>query len=723
LPVATNEAGTSVIEGVNARLRAHSVDPGRVSAFLVMPVIALVLRQLWNVPWGVVVQGLIIGGLTALVALGIALVYRANRIINFAQGDLGAVPATLAVLLIMSLGVPYVVGFATGLVAAIVLGVLVETLIIRRFFRAPRLILTVATIGLAQVLAACGLLLPNLFDSSTFAPRLEPPFHLTFTVNPIRFEATDILTLLVVPIAFVALALFLRRSSVGIAIRAAAERADRASTLGIPVKRLHTVVWVVATVLAFVAMFLRAGVVGPQIGSVLGPGILLRVLAAAVIGRMERFPTIAAAALGLGIVEQDIFWHWHEASYIDPALFIVILGALLLIRQSRRTSRIDSDETSTWQAAREVRPVPRELVRLPEVRYARWGLGLALCAFLLTLPAWLDQSRVNLAAAIVIFGIIGLSLVVLTGWAGQVSLGQMAFVGIGAAVGGSLTSRLGWDLSIALLVAGLVGAVVAVIIGFPAIRRGGLTLAVMTLAFALAASSYFLNRQFFSDWLPALRIDRPPIFGSVDVASETRFYYLTLACLVIALAMVRGVRRSRTGRVLIGIRENERAARAFGVDATRTKLAAFAFSGFLAAFAGALFVHHQTGLGTAPYAPEESLTVFTMVVIGGLGSVPGALLGATYVRGVDWFVPSDYRFLATGAGLLLVLMIAPGGLGAVMYDVRDWYLRKVAHRRGVIVPSLVADTRQPEPVPRAAQADAAAEAEEAADAVSQGLHT
>jgi branched-chain amino acid transport system permease protein len=714
------------VDGVSTRRVAgdtiwwRSPQAGQLAAFLVMPVCALVLRQAWNVPWGVVVQGLVIGGLTSLVALGIALVYRANRIVNFAQGDLGAVPATLAVLLIMSTGLPYLLGFATGLAAAVVLGVLVETLIIRRFFRAPRLILTVATIGLAQVLAACGLLLPNLFDTTAIGPRLEPPFHWSFTVNPIRFDSTDVLTLLVVPAAFLALALFLRRSSIGIAIRAAAERADRASTLGIPVKRLHTIVWVIATVLAFIAMFLRAGVVGPQIGSVLGPGILLRTLAAAVIGRMERLPTIAAAALGLGVVEQDIFWHWHEAAYIDPALFVVVLGALLLIGRSRRASRFEADDTSTWQEAREVRPVPRELVGLPEVRAARWGVALAVVAFLLTLPTWLDESRINLAAAIVIFGIIGLSLVVLTGWAGQVSLGQMAFVGVGAAVGGALTSSAGWDLSLAVIVAGFVGALVAVVIGFPSLRRRGLTLAVTTLAFGLATSSYFLNRTFFT-WLPPQRIDRPDLFGAIDISTETRFYYLTLVGLLLALAMVRGVRRSRTGRVLIGIRENERAARSYGVDATRTKLAAFAFSGFLAAFAGALFVHHQTGLGTAVYAPEESLNVFSMVVIGGLGSVPGALLGATYVRGVDWFVPSSYRFLATGAGLLLVLMIVPGGLGAVLYDVRDWFLRKVAIRRGIVVPSLLADSRVPEPV--VVSEEAVEEAEEAADAILPGTYS
>ncbi|MGZ4150584.1 MAG: branched-chain amino acid ABC transporter permease, partial [Actinomycetota bacterium] len=393
------------------------------------------------------------------------------------------------------------------------------------------------------------------------------------------------------------------------------------------------------------------------------------------------------------------------------------LGALLLIGRARTSTRFDADATSTWQAAREVRPVPRELAGLPEVRAARWGVALAVVAFLVTLPLWLDESRINLAAAIVVFGTIGLSLVVLTGWAGQVSLGQMAFVGVGAAVGRALTSKAGWDLSIALIAAGLVGAAVAVVIGYPALRRRGLTLAVMTLAFGLATSSYFLNRQFFH-WLPDQRIDRPALFGSIDISTETRFYFLALVCLALTLAMVRGVRRSRTGRVLIAIRENERAARSYGIDATRTKLAAFAFSGFLAAFAGALFVHHQTGLGTAAYAPEESLNVFSMVVIGGLGSVPGALIGATYVRGVDWFVPSSYRFLATGAGLLLVLMIVPSGLGSVLYDVRDWFLRKVAARHDLVVPSLVADSRQPEPVviPEAALQ----EAEEAADAVVPG---
>src|SRR6185437_2247328 len=119
------------------------------------------VQLLWGPPAGIVVQGAILGGLSALLALGLALVYRANRILNFAQGDLGAAPASLAVLLVVTSGASWVVAFVVGIVAAVVLGAAVELLVIRRFFRSPRLILTVATIGLAQLLAGLGLLLPG----------------------------------------------------------------------------------------------------------------------------------------------------------------------------------------------------------------------------------------------------------------------------------------------------------------------------------------------------------------------------------------------------------------------------------------------------------------------------------------------------------------------------------------------------------------------------------
>jgi ABC-type branched-subunit amino acid transport system permease subunit len=739
---------------------------GLVELVAVLGSLVLVQRLVFGAPLGVVANGALVGGRIALIALGFALVYRANRIVNFAQAELGGVPATLATLLVVSWSWNYWLGFFGGLAAAVVLGVVVETLIVRRFFAAPRLVLTVATIGIAQVLTGAALLLPRAFDSTRLSEHLPQPFGATFDLSGTRFNATDILTMIAVPVAFLALALFLRFSTVGIAIVAAAERADRASTLGIPVRRLHTVVWVVATVLSFVAMFLRAGAVGLPVGEVLEPIFLVQALAAAVLGAFTRLPTVAAAGIGLGIVDQSMtFQDGTDPAYNYAVLFAIVLVALVLVRPGRRRAepfplvlavgiglavawamvvqqdgtvgmlarpgdvdwsrisllalwpvlllvgllaalarlgrngggRVDAD-ASTWRATREVRPIPRELAGLPEVVATRTALWAVLGLFLLTLPLWLSDADLGQVTVIVLFGIVAASLVVLSGWAGQVSLGHMAFVGLGAAVGGALTQSRDWDLLLSMLAAGLVGAAAAVVVGYPALRRGGLTLAVATLGFALFTWQYLLNAGIF-DWLPEGRIDPPTLLGSISLTGEnnqvaaTRLYFVALATLGLTLLMVTGLRRSRTGRVLIAIRENEAAARAYGVNASRTMLAAFALSGFLAAVAGALLIHYERTLAQESYIPQRSLELFSMVVIGGLGSLPGALLGATYVQGADFFLPDRWQYLASGAGLLLVLLMFPAGLGSLLSDLRDGALRRIARRRGLVVPSLLADVR------------------------------
>jgi len=715
----TTQVATTTSDGGITAIAARIVPSAGARRVLgwVLPLGLLACAVLvWPFPatLGVIVNGALVGGRVALIALGIALVYRANRVINFSAGDLGQVPTMFAVLCVLTAGFPYWLGAATGLVAALLVGAVVEMAIIRRFFTSPRLILTVATIGVSQVLIALALWMPSwpFFGDLTTVPRLDSPFEFKVQIGGTNFFANDLLTALAVPVCLIALGLFMKRSAAGTAIRGAAERADRAFTLGIPVHRLHTIVWVIATVLSFVAMWLRAGAVGLPIGEVLSPFFLIQALAAVVIGRMEHLPTIVVAAIGIGIVDQAMtFQPGNKPAYNDAVLFLIVLVALLV---THRPAVTRAGDVSTWRAVREIRPIPRELASLGEVRWAKWGGVALLATALVALPLWLSESRINLAAVIVVFGIVGVSLVVLTGWAGQVSLGQMAFAGIGAAIGGAITADLGWDLGIALLLGGVAGGLIAMVIGYPAIRRRGLTLAVITLAFALLTSSYLLNRDLFERFLPGSRIERPDLFGVISLQSETSYYYFCLIALLLMYLAARGVRSSRTGRALIGIRENEPAARAYGISATRTTLAAFAMSGFIAAFAGVLLVHHQNGLGIAVFLPEESLQVFSMVVIGGMGSLPGALLGATYVRGAQYFLPSEWQFLATGAGLLLVLLVMPGGIGAALAKARDSYLRWVAQRRRLIVPSLLADRRAEDTALPDDLLEVAAEAAEAA---------
>jgi branched-chain amino acid transport system permease protein len=680
-------------------------------AWLTVAVPAVVLLDISDVFWdptrGIVVQGALIGSLTALFAVGIALVYRANRIVNFAQGDLGAVPAIFAILLIGAdapggapnwmTGLPYPVALVVGLLAAILLGFVVERTLINRFCRAPRLVLTVATIGIAQLLTALALFMPRWFGFKNLGrPELDPPFDVKFEIGGVFFDNNDLMVFIVVPLVLVGLALFMQYTRIGIAIRAAAERSDRASTLGVPVGRIQATVWVITTVLAFVTVFLRAGVSSFPIGSALGVTILVRALAAAVLGRMDNFPRIAAAAIGIGIVEQSIVFHTGRDLYVFPVLFVIVVVGLSLNRR-RRGSRVEAESVSSWQAAREVRPIPTELKPLPVV----WGTNVALygaiAVFLLSLPFWLSDSKLLIATATGIVAIIAVSLVLLTGWAGHVSLGQMAFAAIGGAVGGWVTQDAGWDLGFAMLAAGTVGALVAVIIGIPAARAGGLTLAVTTLALAPAVLFWLLNPEFF-DWVPRGRFQRDPeLFGSIVIRSQMSYYFLTLAVLAGSVAIAYGIRRSRTGRVLIALRENPRAAEAYGINALRTMLAGFAISGFLAAVAGVLFVHHQHMISqdvvNNAFSAESSLRIFAIVVIGGMASVPGAILGAIYVFAMQYYMLPEWRFLATGFGLLLILLILPGGLGAGLADARDAGLRWIARRRNIIVPSLLADRR------------------------------
>jgi branched-chain amino acid transport system permease protein len=484
-----------------------------------------------------------------------------------------------------------------------------------------------------------------------------------------------------------------------------AESRDRASLLGIDVARTQTIVWVITSVLASAAMILRAGIYGLPVGSAFGPSILLRALAAAVIGRMEKLPTIFVASLALGVVESSIVFASDNGKLVDPILFVVVLGALLLQRRSNG-ARVSEDEQSSWQASRQVRPVPAELASLPEIV---WGRRIATAVGVLVLfglPLILNEGQINLAAVVLILAMVGVSLVVLTGWAGQVSLGQVAFMGIGAAVGGYLSLR-GWDIAIAVPVAGMAGALGAMVIGLPALRVRGLYLAVVTLAFALATSSYFLDADFIH-WVPDTsdRIARPFLFGRISLVSEARMYVFVVVVFLICVWAVHGLRNSRSGRVLIGVRENPRAAQAFGVNTTTAKLMAFAIAGFIAAVAGAVFVHHQTALGNSAYTVQESRDAFIMVVIGGLGSVPGALLGAVFIQGSEYFrssFPQSIQpvlgFLTSGVGLMVVLLFLPGGFSQLYYAQRDRILKFVAQRRGIHVPSLIADSAQHAPAP------------------------
>lgn len=654
----------------------------RADAWLFAPAALILAVQLlfFPVPVGAAFSGLIIGLLGSLGAVGLALVWRSNRVVNFAQGDLGVFPATLSVLLVTVVGLPWIVGLTAGFATAALVGLLADVLVVRRFQRAPRLQLTVATLGLAQVLGFAALLLPQAWGEGPAIRSLPAPFELTFTVGEVNFDANDLIALVVAPLLIAGLAGFLRLTDTGTAVRAAADRPDRAAALGIPVRRLEAQVWTLASLLSFVSVCLTAGVTNLPFGVGTGLAIVLRAMAALVIGRMTHMVVIAVTAVSLGLLETGIRWNTGDVALVAPILAVLIIANLLI--QRRGATRADRDDSTSFAATTEVRRVPTAVARLGVVRLARWAVGAALAVLVVIGPLALGTNGQLKAGVVVVFAIIGTSVVVLTGWSGQVSLGQMAFVGVGAAVGAWCTVEHGWDPFVSMMIAGPLGAVVAVVVGLPALRLRGLYLAVTTLAVSLAASEWvFSNRAV--GVIPSGSFERPALFGRIALDTPMRLYYFALAVLLVVFVALRGIRRSRSGRVMVALRDNEEGAAAFGVDPTRAKLAAFALSGFVASWAGVVMVIHQASFRSVTYSAEESLTVFVATVIGGLGSLTGAVLGAVFQRGSQWLLPAPWSVLATGLGVLAVLLVLPDGLSGLFWRGRDTWLRRVArHAEG-----------------------------------------
>lgn len=654
-------------------------------------------------PPGELVFGLITGLLYSLVAVGLILIYRANRIINFAQGEIGAVSATLAVLLILVDHVPYLLALGVAVAGAAVSGATVEILVVRRFASAPRLVLSVATIGVALLLGVVEFFLPRWMGAGfkvQFQPPRTPFSGLRFRIDPLIFTGDSIVILVAVAAVVAGLTLFFNRTVIGMAVRAAAENAERAKLLGISVNRLSTVSWVLAAVLSSLAVFLQVPLVGLPLSADIGPSVLVYALGVAVIARMESFSTALVGGIAVGVLQQCLYYFSHDPDIPQAVMLPVLLGAMLLQRSAITRGR--DTGLSSWSLGAEFRPVPPELRSLPEVVWTRFALGAIALGAALALPYLVPLEQQILLSVVAIYGIVAVSLVVLTGWAGQISLGQWGFVGVGAAVASGVSVHLRnapWvhgDFFVALILAGLVGAAAAVVIGLPALRIQGLYLAVTTLSFGLAVQVYLLSPAYFS-WLlptPLQEVTRPLLYGHYSLRGPRAFYFFCLLMLALTLGSARVLRRSRAGRVMIAARDNERAAQSYGVSVRVARLSAFAISGFWASLAGALYAYQLGNISNQAFNPQISLLLLTVVVIGGLTSLTGAMLGTVYYGVLTYGgFSQQIKVLASGAGALVLLFVLRGGLAQGFYWARDSLLREVARRRQLVVPSLVADLR------------------------------
>jgi ABC-type branched-subunit amino acid transport system ATPase component/ABC-type branched-subunit amino acid transport system permease subunit len=504
----------------------------------------------------------------------------------------------------------------------------------------------------------------------------EPSFLPVFNVGALRVTPAYSGMLILSPLFVLAIALFLKRSRFGLAMRAAAANPEAARMAGIFAGRMSSLAWAIAGALSAFTAILTQPTQGFTGADSFGPALLLRAMTGAVVARMQSLPMALGAGIGLGILEQILLWNYPRSGLVEVTLFVIILAVLMLQRQ--RGGR--DEEKGSWAAVQALRPVPESLQRIWLVRNLGLVVGVGCIVLLAILPALVSNSLSVSFTGMMAFAIIGISIGVLTGLGGQLTLGQFAIAAIGAVTSYEVSKRIG-DFPLALLYAGLAAGVVSVLIGLPALRIRGLMLTVTTLSFALATPAWLLAQP----WMLGEGHDpgRPIVFGHA-LATGHEYYYFGLVVFVIALILARNVRRSGFGRLLVSVRDNEDNARAFAVRASLVKMQGYLVAGFIAGIGGAMYGHSLSNIGISTFPASMSVTVVVLTVLGGVSAMTGPVLGVLYIFGLPLVWKFGNAGLAVSSfGVLLFILWKPAGVIQLVDPIRIRLIAWLARRRGV----------------------------------------
>ncbi|HLW93129.1 MAG TPA: ABC transporter permease [Roseiarcus sp.] len=580
-----------------------------------------------------------------LAACGLSIIFGVTRVVNFAHGAFYMLGAYVAFTLTERFATDF--GFWAGIVLACLIvaaiGALIEMALLRRLYGAPELLQLLATFGVTLAVEDLALL---IWGPEDLLGRRAPGFKGAAMIFHQAFPTYDLLLIAIGPLVLAALWLLFRRTRWGVLVRAATQDREMVAALGVNQKWLFTSVFALGIFLAALGGALELP--REAVSHTMDLQIITEVLVVVVIGGLGNVPGTFLAAI---IVAELNAFGILIFPKISIVLVFLVMALVLIVRPWGLLGRPEAAARGASGAA---------LARWrPLDARGRLLVALAVAAAAL-LPFVSGDYGLTVATEVLIFMLYAASLHALVGAGGLVSFGHAAYFGLGAYGAALALKQLNLPMEAGLIAGPALGLAGALVFGWFCVRLSGVYFAMLTLAFAQIAWSVAFQ------WSEVTGGDNGliGIWPSAWASSPAHFYWLTLALVAAGIAFLRVIVFSPFGYALRALRDSALRAEAIGLDRHRIQWIAFALAGAFAALAGALFAFLKGSVFPDNLGIPLSIDGLVMVLLGGVGTVSGGVVGALLYRWLSIFIVSqtDYSKLALGLLIVALVMLFPQGL-------------------------------------------------------------
>jgi len=606
--------------------------------------------------------GMGVGAIYGIVAQGLVLVYRSSGILNFAQTGFLMIGAYIFYELYVLNGWPYWAALIVAVLACAAMGAAVHLFILRPMREASAVARLIATLGVLGVLSAIAAI---IYQGNTASVPSSLPITSVTILPGVRIGLNIIILLGIGVAVTAALWFFYRYSSFGRVTSAVAENQLAASVTGHSPDMIATVNWALGAALAAVAGVLVAPIDYLQAGTLVL--LIVPAIGAGLAGSFLSFPLALIGGLVLGMAQSVVSLYVTTPGWSLSIPYILIVAYLVIRGRGIPLRSFVIDKLPKVGSGR-IRPLTLAA-----------GMAVTIAVLVAVPPQWSSALTVTLA-----FAVITLSVVVVTGYAGQLSLAQYILAGVGALAAARLSANWHFPFLAALVGALVITAALGALLALPSLRARGVSLAVATLAAGMVIFDLVLNNYTLSGGENGVTQNSPDLFGwSIDPTLHPARYGVTvLVVLVLLVLAVANIRRGDAGRRMLAVRSNERAAAALGVHVYAAKVYAFTVAAGIAGVGGMLYAFLSPTVTSGNFDLLTSINFVTVTVVGGVGNIFGAVIGATLLPGglvtqvffsvqnINAWIP-----LAGSVGLLLVLRRNPSGLfdlnSELLFRLRD----------------------------------------------------